>query len=124
MRVFPQVQRAIGALTATVVADGLGDGQDVGFVKRAVQRRAAVPAGTEADPLGRVLHIGLARIILAFELGQVHQDVLWSWFPGEGGDHHGVPPFLHSCPLNETSVSDVRSHYSVWICLATMTVSP
>ena len=33
VRVFPHVQRAIGALAATVVADGLGDGQDVGFSK-------------------------------------------------------------------------------------------
>ena len=77
VRVFPQVQRAIGALAAAVVADGLGNGQDVGLVKRSVQRRAAVPAGTEADPLSRVIHIGLARVILLFESGQVHQDVLW-----------------------------------------------
>ena len=36
VRVFPHVQRAIGTLAAAVVADGLGDGQDVGFRKRAV----------------------------------------------------------------------------------------
>ena len=84
MRVFPQGQRAIGALAAPVVVDSLGDGQDVGFGKRAVQGRTAVSAGPEADSLGGVCHIGLARIILPFKSGQVHQDVLWSWFASEG----------------------------------------
>src|SRR5215831_21078818 len=72
VRVFPHVQRAIGALAAAVVADSLGDGQDVGFGKGAVQRRTAVPAGAEADPLGGVFHLGPARIILLFESGQVY----------------------------------------------------
>ena len=94
MRVFPHVQRAIGTLAATIVADGLGDGQDMGFGKGAVQRRAAVPAGAEADPLGGVVHIGPARIILPFESGQINQYILWGWFACEGGYGHGLPPFL------------------------------
>src|SRR5581483_1948560 len=51
VRVLAEVQRAVGAPAAAVVADGLGDGQDVGLGEGAVQRRAAVAAGAEADPL-------------------------------------------------------------------------
>ena len=75
VRVLAHVERAVGALAAPVVADGLGDGQDVGFGERAAQRRAAVPAGAEADQLGGVSHIGPARVILPFEPGQIHQHV-------------------------------------------------
>ncbi len=38
-----QVERPIDALTAAVLADRLGDGQDVVFVEGAVKRRTAVP---------------------------------------------------------------------------------
>ena len=35
VRVLAHVERAVGALAAPVVADGLGDGQDVGLGERA-----------------------------------------------------------------------------------------
>ena len=43
----------------------------------------AVAAGAEADPLGGVVHIGPARIILPFESGQMNQYILWGWFAGQ-----------------------------------------
>ena len=39
-------------------------------------RRTPVPAGAEDHPLSGVIHVGPARIVLAFELGQVHQHFL------------------------------------------------
>ena len=44
-------QRPVGALLGAVLADGLGDGQDVVPVEGGVQARPAVPGGAEDDPL-------------------------------------------------------------------------
>ena len=76
VRVLAHEERPVRALAPTVVADGLGDGQDVGFVEGAVQRGAAVPAGAEADPMARVPGVGLAVVVLLLQLGRVHQHVL------------------------------------------------
>ena len=65
---------------ATVVADGLGHGEDVGLRERAEQRRAAVPAGAEADALCRIVEVRLAGEVLALEPGQVDQDLLRGGF--------------------------------------------
>ena len=82
--VLAHVERAVGALAAPVVADSLGDGQDMRLGERAVQRRAPVPAGAEADQLVRIFHVGAALVVLPFELGQIDQHLLWGRFAGEG----------------------------------------
>ena len=79
MRVLPHVERAISALGAPVVADSLGDGQNMGLGERAAQRGAPVAAGAEADQLVGVAHVGPAGIILVFEPGQVDQHLFGGW---------------------------------------------
>ena len=54
MCVFAHKEWPIGTLHAPIIADGLGNGQDVRFGKCPAQRRAAVAAGSEAYHLGRI----------------------------------------------------------------------
>ena len=42
MRIAADEQRPGGAVGGAVLDDGLGDRQDMGFVERSVERRAAV----------------------------------------------------------------------------------
>ena len=58
VRVLAHVQRAVDAVAAAVIANGLRDGENVRLGECAVQRRAAMPAGAEADHLIRVVQIG------------------------------------------------------------------
>src|SRR6516225_11303029 len=51
VRVLAHVEGAIRGLAPAVVADRLGDGQDVGFRLRTAPRRASVSTGPEADQL-------------------------------------------------------------------------
>jgi hypothetical protein len=69
----PEVQAEI----LKVVADGLGDGENVGFGERPAQRRAAMPAGAKADQLTEIIEIRLALEIFAFEPDRIDQHFLW-----------------------------------------------
>ena len=51
MGVGAQEQRTVGALFGAILADGLGDGQDVVPVERRVQTRPAVTRRSEDHPL-------------------------------------------------------------------------
>ena len=88
--VLAQVERPVDALLAPVVADRLGDREDVRFRERAPQRRAAVAAGAEAHTLRGVLEVGRARVVLALELGHVDQHVLRRGLAGCRRDRHRV----------------------------------
>jgi hypothetical protein len=77
VRVFSQVDRAANSLAPAIIADGLRDGEDMGLGERSAQGGPPMPAGAEDHPLSGVIHVGPARIVLAFEPGQVHQH-----FPG------------------------------------------
>src|SRR3546814_13742179 len=55
---FP-TQRAVDALLLAVLADGLGDGQDVLLVEAAVERTAAMAGRAERHPLRGDRRIGL-----------------------------------------------------------------
>ena len=55
MRVLPHIERPVDSLLSPVVADRLGNRQDMRFGECAAQRRAAVPAGAEANQLVRVI---------------------------------------------------------------------
>ena len=94
VRVLAHVERAVRALATPVVADGLGDGQDVGLGERAVQRRATMAAGAEADQLVRVTQVGATLEILPFKPGQVNQHLFRSRLARKGGDRHEALPFL------------------------------
>ena len=65
-------RRAVGA---PVVADRLGDGEDVRLGEGAIKRRAAMPAGAEADELIRVGEVRGALVVVAFERGDINQQL-------------------------------------------------
>ena len=88
VRVLAHVKRSINALAAPVVADGLRDGQNVRLGERAAQRRAAMPAGTEADALGGVVRVGRVVVVLALEPAQIHQHLPRSRLAGERRNRH------------------------------------
>src|SRR4029450_1174171 len=63
--VLAHVERPLDAVAAPVVADGLRDRRDVGLGEGAVERRAPVSAGAEADELGRIARVRLPLVVLA-----------------------------------------------------------
>ena len=75
MCVLAQIERTVNTLAAPIVANGLGDGENVGFRERAVEGGAAVTAGAEADELVRVREVGLTVVIVALELVEVDQQL-------------------------------------------------
>jgi hypothetical protein len=58
-------ERAVDSLAAAELADGLGDGHDARLVERAVERRAAVAAGSAAHGLTEIARIRLAVVVRA-----------------------------------------------------------
>ena len=73
VRILAHVERAIRAVSAPVVANGLRDGQNVRFGEGAAKRRASVSAGSEADHLVGIAQIRPALKILALKPGEVDQ---------------------------------------------------
>jgi hypothetical protein len=51
-----------------------------------MQRGAAMTAGAEADELARIIEIGSALEIFAFETDRIDQHLLWSRLAGKGRD--------------------------------------
>ena len=84
VRVLAHVERAVDPLAPPVVADGLGDRQDVGLGERPLGGRPAVPARAEADELLGVVHVGPAIVVLALEPGRVDQEIAGRRLAGEG----------------------------------------
>src|SRR4029450_10295963 len=78
--VLAHVERPLDALAAPVVADGLRDRRDVGLGERAVERRAPVSAGAEADELGRIARVRLSLVVIGLGAGPGHPQRL----PGGG----------------------------------------
>ena len=58
VRVLAHVNRAGDALSRTIFADRLRDGEDVGLGEGAVCRRTTMTAGAERDELLRVAEVG------------------------------------------------------------------
>ena len=84
--VFPHVERTVGSLLSTVVADRLGDRQNVRFGECAVEGRAAVSAGAETDELVGILQIGMALEIRRLQASYVDQHLLGSGLACEWGN--------------------------------------
>ena len=84
VRVLAQEQRAVDPLRPAVLADRLGDRQDVGLGEGAVERRAAMPAGAEGDALARVGRIGPIGIVRLLERRHVDQDARGGQLPARG----------------------------------------
>ena len=92
MGILAEKQRTVDALRGAIVADRLGDGEDVVAVETAVQRAAAMAAGAEAHPLGGILHIRFALAVVALKRIDVDQAVC-----GRGLSRLGV--YCHCCSL-------------------------
>ena len=75
VRVLAHVQRPVRTLRAPIVADSLRDGQNVGFGKRSVQRRAAMSAGAEDDQLVRIVGVRMILVVLAFQPREIDQQL-------------------------------------------------
>ncbi len=73
MRVDTHEQRAGDALTASVVAYGLRDGEHMPFVEREVKRRAAVARRPKGHPLGLHGGVGTFKKIRPHELVDVDE---------------------------------------------------
>jgi hypothetical protein len=88
VRVAPEIEGPIDALLAAVVADGLADGQNMSLVEGMIQRGAAVARGTEDDLMGRLLRIGLQRIVGADQARYVDQKRRGCRLAGEFVERH------------------------------------
>ena len=88
MRVLAHEERAGDALVASVVTDGLRDGEDVRLGERAAKRRAAVSAGTEADELIWAAQVRNSLIVLAFQSNHIDQEVRGSRFASHWMKRH------------------------------------
>src|SRR5439155_12818057 len=65
------------------LADRLRDGDDMGFGEGAVQGRATMAAGAEADELLRIADIGEAGVVFVHQPAYVDEQFGWSRFAGE-----------------------------------------
>ena len=91
--VLAHVQRAIDPALTSVVANRLGNRQDVGFRESTAKRRAPVPAGAEGDELILVAQIGSSLVIFLLELRYVDQHFRWGRFAGKWGNRHVISCF-------------------------------
>ena len=85
-------QRPVDALLLAIETDSLGNCQDMGFVEGVVQRRAAMPGGSEGHPLRRHGGIGSIDVVGGDETGNVGQHPGLGGFPGIIGNAHQLPP--------------------------------
>ena len=86
VRVLAHEERAVDALLAAVLADGLGDGEDVGLGEGAVDGAAAMAAGAEGDALRRIVRV--RRVAIGVEQrGHVHQHGGGGRLAGQGVSH-------------------------------------
>ncbi len=81
MGVFAQIEGSVNAQVAPVFTDGLGNGEDMRFGKRAFQGGTAVTASAEANVLFGILHIGAVVIICFFKQRYVYQHFFRNGFP-------------------------------------------
>src|SRR5262249_55858762 len=78
--------------TAAVVANRLRDRKDVRLHERSTQRRPAVSARAEADPLYRIADVRHALEVLALEPRDVNQQLRRRGKAGQGRNHCCPPP--------------------------------
>ena len=113
VRVLSHVERAVDALTAAVVADGLRDRADVGLGEGAVERRAAMAARTEADELRRIVRLGPALVVRPLEPGQVDQNRQRGRLAGQRGNRSGLFRVVHHRVLHHATGHALTCQMSV-----------
>src|SRR5262249_15615347 len=88
VRVLSHVERAVDALSATVVADRLRDRRDVRLREGPAKWRAPVAAPAGADALGPIRHVRPSVVVVVLQRRPVGPHGLRSWLAGqrsEGG---------------------------------------
>ena len=88
MRVLSHQERAVNSIGPPVVADGLGDRQDVRFSEGPIERCAPMPARTEAHELAWIIQVGTPRVVLVFELRDIYQHIPRRWLSCFGMQSH------------------------------------
>ena len=84
MRVLPHVQEARSTLRLAVIADRLGNGENVRFSESAVERRPTVSACSKRNQLVGIFEIRLAVKVFPLQSLQIHKHFPWSGFSGQG----------------------------------------
>ena len=99
MRIHADKKRAVDALAAAVIADGLADGQDMLLVEGVLEGRSAVAGGAKRYLMRRVAGIRLVRKVRRHETREVLQQFTGGRFAGEWVQSHGSDPFVPFCCL-------------------------
>ena len=99
VRVLAHEERAVDASVAAVIADRLGDRQDVRLGERVVARRAPVPAGAEGHALARVARVGAVLVVGLLQRRDVDQFARRSQLTCQRMDRHEVSPYACSVEI-------------------------
>ena len=89
MGVHPHEEDPVDARLGAVVADRLGDSEDMGFVEAVGEGGAAVSGGAEGDALGLNRRVGHAGVVGGNQFGNIDQIGLGGTFSGVGVQTHG-----------------------------------
>ena len=92
VRVLAHEERARVTLALSILADGLRDGQNVGFGEGVVGRRAAVSAGAETDHLIGIAGVGTMLEILPFQTRDIDQTLFRRGLSRQFVDGHSFVP--------------------------------
>jgi hypothetical protein len=74
---------AVDLVLFAIVANRLGNGEDVIFVETAPEGASAMSGSAEADTLFGDLGIGMKQIIVAEKTGKVDEIIGWNGVPGK-----------------------------------------
>src|SRR6202011_1122183 len=85
VRILPHEQWPIDSVHPAMVANCLGDGENVGLGEGRIQRTPAVATGSKADELLRIRHVWPSLVVSALELLQVHQQFPRRWKSSKRG---------------------------------------
>ena len=88
MGVLSHQERSADSVRPPVVADGLGDRQDVRFIEGPVERRSSMSARAEAYQLAWIIEVGTPRVVLVFELRDIYQHIPRCWLSCFGMHSH------------------------------------
>ena len=95
MGVLSQEQGAIDPLRLPIVADRLGDGEDVRLGECSIAGRATVAAGAEGNALARVAHVGPPLVVVPLKLAHVDQHTCRRGLSGQFVDGHEIASSKH-----------------------------
>src|ERR1035437_9408317 len=90
MGVDAEKKRAADGVLGSIKANRLGDRENVGFVERAIKRRAAMTGRAKRHPLRRDGRVWLRTKIRSDEPRHIDQHSNWRRFSGEGTRLHDV----------------------------------